>query len=395
MLEDNRLLQSRARSIFEFLVVAICTLTFAATGLSILAAMIGPHSAGTHDFVEYWASGQLLAQHANPYDADALRKLERSAGFPAGAPTLIMANPPSALLLVLPLGLVGPVVGEWLWLLAQLVSLIVSVQMIRSLFGEQKGLVHLLAFAFAPALACLLAGQIAVFLLLGLVVFLRWRDTRPFVAGASLWLCLLKPHLFIPFGVVLLVWILLTRRYRILAGTTLATIVSSTVTTAMNPHVWLQYQQMMTEQRIDRLELPCLSIALRQFFYPHNLWVQSLAAAIGCIWGLIYFWNRHQTWDWTERGSILILVSVVVAPYSWFMDQTVLIPAVLAGAYATRSRVLIAVLALMSVGIEIAAMRGVTLVSPFYLWTAPGWLLWFLLATRKKHADTQLLPILR
>jgi hypothetical protein len=374
----------RVQAIGEFLVVAVCTLAFAGTGLSILAAMFGPHSAGTHDFVEYWASGQLLAQHTNPYDADALRKQELFAGFPAGAPTLIMGNPPSALLLVLPLGLVGPILGEWLWLLAQLIILVISVHSIRQLYSESKGSLHLLAFAFAPALACLLAGQIAVFLLLGLVLFLRWQVRRPFFAGAALWLCLLKPHLFVLFGVVLLVWILFTRSYRILAGVAFAMIASSAVATIINPHVWLQYRRMMAEQRIDRLELPCPSIALRQFLYPHNLWMQCLPVAIGCAWALFYFWNRRRRWDWTGSASILMLVSVMVAPYSWFMDQTVLIPAVLAGAYASGSRSMIAILALISAGIEIAALRGVPLYSPLYLWSAPAWLIWYLLATWKK-----------
>jgi len=194
----------RLRTIFEFVAVAICTLAFAMTALSILAAMTTPNSAGTHDYVEYWASAHLLARHSNPYEAGALQELERTVGFPTEAPTLVMGNPPSALLLILPLGYIGPVVGEWVWLLLQLAALVVSVQMIRSLVGCPQSKVHLLAYAFAPTLACLLAGQVAVFLLLGLVLFLRWQKTRPLLAGASLWLCLLKPHLFVPCGVVLL-----------------------------------------------------------------------------------------------------------------------------------------------------------------------------------------------
>jgi hypothetical protein len=378
--------------IFGMIAVAVCTLAFAGTGLSILAAMFGSHSAGTHDFVEYWASGQLLAQHTNPYDADALRKQELFAGFPAGAPTLIMGNPPSALLLVLPLGLVVSILGEWLWLLAQLLSLVVPVPSIRQLYSESKGSLHLLAFAFAPALACLLAGQIAVFLLLGLVLFLRWQVRRPFLAGAAIWLCPLKPYLFVPFGVVLLVWILLTRSYRILAGTALAMIASSAVATIINPHVWMQYRQMMAEQRIDRLELPCPSIALRQFLYPHNLWVQCLPVAIGCAWTLFYFWHRGRTWDWTGSASILMLVSVMVAPNPWFMDHTVLSPAVLAGAYASGSRSMIAILALISAGLEMGAMRGLALYSPIYLWSSPAFLALFLLATRVSSKPKKIKP---
>jgi len=374
------------RAVFEFLVVAVCTVAFAMTALSILASMLSPNSAGTHDFVEYWASGHQLAQRANPYDAEALQKLERSAGFPQNAPTLIMGNPPPALLLVLPLGWLGATVGEWLWLALLLASLVASVQMIRSSYGFRKAFqeapLHLLAYAFAPVLACLLAAQVALFLTLGLVLFLRWHRSRPFCAGASIWLCLLKPHLFVPFGVVLLLWIFLTRSYRILAGIVTALAVSSAVVSALNPHIWAQYQSMMREQRIDRLELPCLSIALRQYVYPHTLWLQCLPAAIGCVWAIAYLRKRQAKWDWLEHSPMLMLVSVLAAPYSWCMDQTVLLPALLAGLYVTSSRTWIAILALMSAVIEIAALRGVALGSPFYLWTAPAWLIWYLLANR-------------
>ena len=72
--------------------------------------------------------------------------------------------------------------------------------------------------AFAPALACLLAGQISLFALLGLVLFLRLHKTRPLLSGVSLWLCALRPHLFLPFCVVLILWIIATRSYKILLG---------------------------------------------------------------------------------------------------------------------------------------------------------------------------------
>ena len=50
-------------------------------------------------------------------------------------------------------------------------------------------------------------------MLLGLVLFLRLHRSSPFLAGVSLWLCLLKPHLFVPFGIVLIVWAIVTRSY--------------------------------------------------------------------------------------------------------------------------------------------------------------------------------------
>jgi hypothetical protein len=344
--------------------------------------------------VEYWASSHQLVRHADPYENNEILNLERSAGFPAGAPTLIMGNPPSALLLVLPLGLLGAFPGELLWELLLLASLVASVQMIRSMNGSPNNLLHLVGYAFAPALACLLAGQASLFILLGLVLFLRWHRSHPFLAGASLWFCLLKPHLFLPFGLVLLLWIVVTRSYRIVAGTICSVAVSSAVVTILDPHVWTQYAKMMRSTRLDRVLMPCLSALLRFYVPPHTLWLQCLPAGLGCVWALIYYLKRRQTWNWIEHGSLLMLISVFVAPYTWFMDQAILIPALLYGLYRTRSRSFVAIVALMSAMIEIEMLRGLPLLhSNFYLWTVPAFLVWYLLAIRSDRSTGAQDPI--
>jgi hypothetical protein len=133
-----------------------------------------------------------------------------------------MWNPPSALLLV-PLGFLGPIAGELLWSLLLLACLIVWVRMVWIMHGCPMNQLHLLGYSFAPALACLLAGQVSFFVLLGLALFLRLHRSSPFLAGVSLWLCMLKPNMFLPFGVVLLVWAIITRSYRLLVGTAVAT----------------------------------------------------------------------------------------------------------------------------------------------------------------------------
>lgn len=385
----------KSQVIVEFLVVAVCTLVFALTALGICGSLLSPGAAGRRDFVEYWASGNLIAHHADPYNAEAILKLERSAGFPPDMAPIIMGNPPSALLLVLPLGLFSPTAGELVWELLLLISLAVSVSTVRKVYGQPKSLLDLLGYSFAPALSCLLSGQVTIFLLLGLALFLRWNRTRPFLAGAALWFCLLKPHLFVPFGLVLLLWIVLTRSYRVLMGTIAALSLSSAVATSMNPAVWTQYGQMMRESRLDRVVIPSASTVLRQYVYPHTLWVQCLPVGFACVWALAYFWKHREGWDWKEQGSLLMLLSVFSAPYTWFMDQAVLIPAILRGAYQTRSRTLIAVLALMSAIIEVGILSKVPLLhSNFYLWTAPAWLAWYWIVTgpRRVNAANAVVP---
>jgi hypothetical protein len=366
--------------------------------LGICASVLGSDAAGRRDFAEYWASGCQLAHHANPYDRDAILALERSVGFPSGIPVLIMWNPPPALLLVLPLGFLSPTTADFLWLLLLCVCLVASVRMVWIMHGAPKNQLHWLGYSFAPALACLLAGQVSIFVLFGLVLFLRLHRSHPFLAGVSLWLCLLKPHLFLPFGIVLFVWAIITRSYKLLVGTATALGVSTALTLILDPVVWMQYGQMMSTMSTARMQqelIPCVSIILRWMISPNSIWLQYLPAALGCVWALAYFRKHYDHWDWMEHGSLLMLVSVLLAPYAWFMDQTILIPALLHAAYLARSRSLIAILALASAVIEVGILRGPSLLhSAFYIWTAPLWLAWYLYATRRSYTTNVSEPFL-
>jgi hypothetical protein len=376
--------RGKLRTIAEFLVVGICTVAFALNAAGILTTLITDDYARTRDFICYWASGHQLAQHANPYDGHAIFLLEHPDGAPAGLPPLLMRNPPPALLLVLPLGLLGVRAASLLWSLLMLISLVLSVSIIAAMHGRSKSKVNILAYTFAPALCCLIAGQLAIFVLLGLVLFLRFQQTRPFLAGASLWLCALKPHLFLPFGVVLLVWIVAGRRYRVLLGAVAAIGLSTATVYILDPSAWAQYAQGMKAEEIQTQAIPCVSAILRLIVSPGSMWLQFLPAALGCVWGLAY-WQRHRAhWDWMEHGSLLMIVSLVVAPYSWGLDQTVLLPALLHGLYRSRSRDLAMVLAFLSATIAFGNFLGVPIRSvAFYVWTAPVWLVWYLFAVHR------------
>jgi hypothetical protein len=377
--------QKTVWSLAEFLVVGFCTLALMFTATGIVAFLRHKDAAGQRDFVEYWASGQQLAHHANPYNGGALLGIERTAGFPSDTPALIMGNAPPALLLVRPLGSLGSSAGELFWTLALLAALAGSVQTVRGLYGSaERWPLLFFAYSFGPALDCLLTGQMSILILLGLALFLRLHGTHPLLAGVSLWLCLLKPQLFLPFGVVLLVWIFTSRRYRILVGATAALAVSAVLVYILDPIAWTQYHQMMITVRYDRGVVPCLSNLLRRSIDGDAIWLQYVPAVLGCIWALRYYRRHRAEWDWLSHGSLLMLVSVLVAPYTWLTDQAVLIPALLHGLSVTRSKSMVAVLALISAAVQLSIFRGGThlLHSSFVVWTAPVWLAWYLLAVR-------------
>ena len=376
------------RVLLELACVLICTLLFLFTGMSLLAVAFHGHQPGTRDYIEYWASGQQLVHHRNPYDAAAVLQLERAHGLSDHILPLVMGNPPPALLLTLPLGFLSARVGEILWMLMLLVAFVASVSMIVDSFAPDSRWLKLLGYSFAPALVCVEVGQMSLLVLLGLAIFLRLHKKYPMGAGAALWLCLLKPQLFLPFGLVLCAWIWTSRQYRVLAGAAISLALSAAVIWFIDPLCWSQYRGMMRLMRYDRVAIPCLTVALRDSV-PGVPLLQYLPALLACVWAIAYFWKRRHRWDWMEHGSALILVSLLVAPYTWFVDQCVALPALLRGAAIVRSRRMIATLALASALIEFASVLKYDLMhSMFYFWTTPFYLAWFLVAV-SQHAKSE------
>jgi len=366
------------RDLSVFLIAVACALAIVFTTLFLSILPFNRALVVRRDFITYWATGRQLIHHGNPYDAAAIYQIEREAGF-KGNTSYYMRNAPWALPLALPLGYFDAQTVALPWSLLMLGLLMASVRMVWKMVGRAGSPLDWLGYCFPPALFCVILGQTSILLLFGLVLFLRLHKTRPFAAGAALWFCTLKPHLFLPFALVLLVWIAVSRSYRILAGGIAAMAAGGAVTACVDPAAWEQYAHYMRTSTVTHEYTACLGDALRDAVNPSAEWVAFVPAVLGCIWALAYFWPRRRTWDWLENGSPLMLVSLLVAPFGWIFDQSLAIPAVLLGASRTSSRVALAALAVMYLLIEIEVNRF-DLHSAAYLWTAPAWLAWYAIA---------------
>jgi hypothetical protein len=301
-----------------------------------------------------------------------------------------MRNPPVAFFLALPLGLVSPKTGLILWLLVLLASLSVSIWIIWLLNGRPDSRFHLLGYAFAPALVCLMAGQFGIFLLLGVVFFLYFHRSSPFIAGAALLLCALKPHLFLPFAIVLLAWAVRRKTYRILAGFSAALLASCALSFCLDSHAWAQYSQMMQTGGALNEPVPVLSVMFRFLVDRKAVWLQFLPQTAACAWALWYFWTRRNRWSWMDQGMLVLLVSAVCTPFGWFTDESMLLPAVLTGLYrAADSRRSLLPLAVIAGVALIEALANISIMSRYYLWTTPAWLAWYLYATGRLFAPAK------
>ncbi|MGD0910897.1 MAG: glycosyltransferase family 87 protein [Terracidiphilus sp.] len=350
--------------------------------LGIYALTIDDKNATGRDYIQYWAAGQQLTHHANPYDIDAIYRLEKSRGLEENAPK-VSFSPPVALEFALPLGYMGAKAGLLLWLAILLACAGMAMWVLWRMHGRPDSRLHVFVFGFPPVLACLMAGQLGIFFLLGVVLFLWLERTQPWLAGAALLACALKPHLFLPCAVVLVLWSFSRRSFGVIGGFVLALAVSCGLTLLLDGQAWQQYFDMMRSTRVLDIFIPTLAVALRFAIDPAAHWIEFVPEALACAWAVWYYATRRDRWQWRREGLLVLLVGAVCTPYSFFTDQAMLFPAILAGMYAAGKNVLAWVLlALIAAGCLVGVVAAIQLPSPFYLWTAPAWLAWYLYAMR-------------
>src|SRR3990172_13387177 len=80
-------------------------------------------SAHMNDFIEYWSAARLTLDGKNPYSPELMFEIQKPAGWLEGRP-LMMWNPPWALTLVLPFGLLNYPIGQVFWLIFNLAALL-------------------------------------------------------------------------------------------------------------------------------------------------------------------------------------------------------------------------------------------------------------------------------
>lgn len=360
-------------------IAAACML---AVGVCILCVAMNSNTAANTDFISYWAAAQQLVHHENPYDGAAISRLEDSAEAHFDPP-LLMRNPPYAFFLVLPLGFVGTKLGAIVWSTAIIAALMTSTRLLWMMHGRSETRMHLVAYCFPPVFVCMLTGQTGVFVLLGTVLFLYFHATRQFFSGAALLLCALKPHLFVPFGVVLLAWVVTRRAYPVLAGAAVALAGSCALSFCFDPAAWSHYLHRASAENIQNQFIPTVSLLFRIALNVNAAWLQFLPVLAGSLWAIWYFGKNRSEWDWIDHGSLLLMISILVAPYAWFTDQCVLFPAVLAGLYrAAHSGRQMLLFGIITGAAMLEVLFGVGVNSGlYYVWIAPAWLAWYLYVT--------------
>jgi len=374
------------------IVVAALLTAFVGYALAIHSAEIRKNVA-ERDSIAYWTAGRLLIHHQNPYDPGRVLEMERQQGYRADKP-LVLRTPAWSLFLVLLLGFLTPL-GAWgLWTAVSLGSLLVAMRLCWKMYAAgsvPRNLFVLIGYTFAPVPACLVAGQMGLVLLLGVVLFLWWEKDRPFLAGVVLVLPFAKPHLLSLFWFALLIWMIIRKKGRVALGFCVAITAAIAISLLLDPSVFRHYREMLHRAAISYEFIPALSGVLRLLFFRRFFWAQFMPLALGLVWSMWFLFRNRNDWDWQTHGPALLIVSILTTPYAWLTDEVVLLPAILQAAalvYQRRSnikasgRLVLLAFAFLD-GLLLLLLRfKIPFSTGVYFWSSLVWFSWYVYASR-------------
>jgi len=337
----------------------------------------------SNDYIEYWSAGRLFDLGANPYSGASILALEKSHGFLPDAP-LIMLNPPWALLLVAPLGLCPSWIGLLAWIALGAGCIMISLAVL-GISPHYRAV----AFLFTPVIAGFSMEQSSPFLLLGFSLFLRLYRSRPFAAGAALFLLTIKPHLFLVFWIILLGDCIFRKSFSILAGLGAALATVSGFVTLIVPHIWRDYVALIRGSSLEQTNFPTLPTLFRSLIDVKAVWLALLPSLLAILWGICYYWTRRRHWDWRSHGMPVMLVTVLTSPYGWVSDEVVLLPAVASGVGAFSRRFSMEIL----IAVNFGALIFFCINSRILAWLPLAWLAWYLYAVGTKSGSSSMMGL--
>ena len=347
-----------------------------------------------NDFSAYWVAARLLLNNGNAFLPAEQLEVQRSAGWTGFTPLLIYW-PPWTMSLLLPFGYLDHDTAQALWFLQNNVFIFVGVLLLWRLYSNSPtlsrvGWVALLTFA--PIYFALLLGQIGPLVLAGLIGFLfAARKQAWFLAGAWLSLASIKPHLLSLLWISALLWVVRERQWRLGAGFLSIFGLMVILPTLWDRQIYGTYMSVMSDRTVvlaTDWANPTIGTAVNVFFGGKFGWLRWLPTIVSVFWLLCYWQKNSNRWDWTVELPLVVLVSIVAAPYAWTYDYVLLLPALMQGVVwcsiaVNRQRVRWVSVIYLAMG-SISLLGKIIVRNDFwYFWLAPALLVIYLLLRRE------------
>lgn len=286
---------------------------------------------GSRDFVAYWTAYQLARTSKNPYSPRDAQQLQKSLGY--SSLTQQYWNPPWTLTLLSPVLSLPYVISLRIWLVIN-IFLALLLGIFSWKLSTDRPLKPAVCFAatllFLPVLLTLYAGQLSLLVATALLgSFLALERKQDVLAGALLFIACQKPHLFYLVLIPLIIWLITTRRFRVIFSAAIIFFTFLVLTTQLFPNIftlWNPSQASPTHWK-SATAVTFLRYVFRSTSGDYPTWpmfaLPILSLLLFFSWFGRSFFNA-SSWRWPERLPSLLCLSLVSAPYGWTFDWSVL-----------------------------------------------------------------------
>ena len=282
------------------------------------------------DFLNFWMYGRAAGE-PNPgryYDLGTYFAATDAITGP-GYPQQLWSYPPTLMLLAAPFGLMAYLPALALWTAIGVAAFILG---LRLWTKDSRYLVPLL---LSPAaIFGLVSGQMALVATAAMLAVLRWRETRPLVAGVILGLLTIKPQLGLFFPILLLA----TRSWKVIGAATVTAISLAALTAlAWGSDVWLAYlthgianqTQILTDsENLSELHMATLFINARSAGL--SIGAAGAVQAVVSLLAMVLVWitfSRRPPADDRRANAIFLACAAFGTPYMMSYDTLPLVVA--------------------------------------------------------------------
>lgn len=310
--------------------------------LLILAALVGgifiiirfvelPGNTGQGDFRGYWSASYLLAHSENFADDALLRQVQREQTNFDEEFAIKTWNLPWILVWFLPYTWVSFEQAARLWFFTNILvlqaSIIGSWKIVTAVSPTPSKwswvLPLLTAILFPSTLVALIYGQVNIIVLGGIVGFLYfYQRSQDIPAGVALVLTTLKPHLVYLTLPIILVQLLVERRWRVLAAAAVTILASTAVLFLLRPTFLPEYLASMGGGDLLGWETATLTTYLS--FKLNWLWIRLIGIPLLPV-VLLLWWRLRQRISFNHTMQVAVLLSIITMPFGWSYDFVLLL----------------------------------------------------------------------
>ena len=281
---------------------------------------------GAGDFNAYWSASRLFLQGRNPCDRENLLEMERSHSNPDQDYAVMVWNPPTLWVFLLPVSWMPLQTARAVWLLINVTLLLLSCLILHRVYFPTRGIIPfvvycLMVLVFAPVLIAMIAGQVTFLVLFGLAVsLLLVKRGQFFWGGAMLILTTPKPHLVVLTVPYLMLYMVIHRKWSGWLGLAASGAVCAAILSALRPN-WIMDFSLIFSNPPTEWVTPTLGGMMKR--YGMGSWGQWVGLVSLLL--LPVFLRQPEILPIESVVGLLTLITVPITFFGWSYDQSILL----------------------------------------------------------------------